>query len=137
MRSISMENAAGSNDRQPRRTDVCGVEMLHSLGVVAKIVRRLADREVNPQPLRRFQPRRGQGGFHPFEQAVVIAGDGTAPDQIVVASSQHRRDLYRAFEACTGLVEAAELGRQCPSRSWAMAFFGSTASICRNTCSAS
>ena len=44
--------------------------MLHGQGVVAKIVRRLADREVKPQALRRFQPRRGQGGFHPLKKTV-------------------------------------------------------------------
>ena len=91
---------------------VCGVEMLHGQGVVAKIVRRLADREVKPQALRRFQPRRGQGGFHPLKQTVVIARDGATPDQIVVASRQQRRDRDRAFEAFAGLVETAELREQ-------------------------
>ncbi len=46
---------------------VCGVEMLHGQGVVAKIIRRLADREVKPQALRRFQSRRGERGFHPLQ----------------------------------------------------------------------
>src|SRR5208282_5090768 len=38
-----------------------------------------------------------------------MARDRAAPDQIVVASRQQRRDRDRAFEACTGLVETAEL----------------------------
>ena len=93
---------------------VCGVEMLHGQGVVAKILRRLADREVNPQALHRFQSRRGQGGLHRLKQTVVvvIARDRAAPDQFVVASRQHRRDRDRAFEACTSLVETAELSEQ-------------------------
>ncbi len=91
---------------------VCGVEMLHGQGVVAKIVRRLADREVKPQALRRVQPRRGQGGFHPLKQTVVIARDTAAADQIVVASRQQRRDRDRALEAFAGLVETAELREQ-------------------------
>ena len=36
--------------------------------------------------------------------------DGAAPDQIVVASRQQRRDRDRPLEARTGLVETAELG---------------------------
>ena len=91
---------------------VCGVEMLHGQGVVAKIVRRLADREVKPQALRRFQSRRGERGFHPLKQTVVIARDRAAPDQIVVASRQQRRDRDRALEAFAGLVETAELREQ-------------------------
>jgi hypothetical protein len=50
--------------------------------------------------------------LHPLKQTVVIACDGTAPNQFVVASCQGRRDRDRAFEACTGLVETAELGEQ-------------------------
>ena len=91
---------------------VCGIKMLHGQGVVAKIFRRLADREVKPQALRRFQPRRGQGSFHLLKQTVVIAGDRATPDQIVVASRQQRRDRDRAFEARAGLVEAAEFREQ-------------------------
>ena len=84
--------------------------MLHGQAVVAKILRRLTDREVNSQELRRFQSRRGQGGLHLLQQTagIVIARDGAASYQLVVASRQHRRDRDRAFEACTGLVETAE-----------------------------
>ena len=91
---------------------VCGVEMLHGQGVVAKILRRLADREVKPQALPRFQPRRGQGALHRLKQTAVNARDRAAPDQIVVASRQQRRDRDRSFEARTGLVETAELREQ-------------------------
>ena len=86
--------------------------MLHGQGVVAKILSRLADREVKPQALRRFQPRSGQSGLHPLKQTVVIARDRTTADQIVVAPRQQRCDGDRAFEACTGLVKAAELREQ-------------------------
>ena len=47
-----------------------------------------------------------------MKQAVVIAGDATTPDQVVVASRQQRRDRDRAFKACAGLVETAEVGEQ-------------------------
>ncbi len=72
--AVDLDGERGRVER-PRAPahSVCGVEMLHGQGVVAKIVRRLADREVKPQALRRFQPRRGQGGFHPLQQTVVIA----------------------------------------------------------------
>ena len=86
--------------------------MLHGQGVVAKILRRLADREVKPQALPGFQSRRGQGGLHPLKQTVVIARDGATPDQIVAASRQQRRDRDRAFEARAGLVETAEVREQ-------------------------
>ena len=88
--------------------------MLHRQGVVAKIFRRLANREVNPQALRRFQSRCRHGGSHRFKQTLIIvfARDRTAPNQFVVASRQHRRDRDRAFEACAGLVETAELRQQ-------------------------
>ncbi|HEY6290894.1 MAG TPA: hypothetical protein VI455_04930 [Terriglobia bacterium] len=86
--------------------------MLHGQGVAAKILRRLADREVKPQALRRFQPRRGQGGFHPLKQTVVVTRDGATPDQIIVASRQQRRDRDRTLEAFAGLVETAELREQ-------------------------
>ena len=88
---------------------ICRVEMLHGQGVVAKIVRRLADRKVKPQALRRFQPRRGQGGFHLLKQTDVIARDRATPDQIIVASRQQRRDRDRALEAFAGILETAEL----------------------------
>ena len=55
------------------RTVVCGVEMLHRQPVVAKIIRRLADRKVKPQPLRHFKPCRVKGNFHPLEQTFTIA----------------------------------------------------------------
>ena len=111
-RSISMvERGRVERGRAPAH-GVGGVEMLHRQGVVAKIVRRLADREVKPQALRRFQPRRGEGGFHPLQQTVVSARDGATPDQIVVASRQQRRDRDRAREAFAGLVETAELREQ-------------------------
>src|SRR5258707_231598 len=79
-----------------------------------RIVRRLADREVKPQALRRFQPLRGHGGFHSLKKAVVIviARDGTTPDQLVVASRQQRRDRDRALEAFAGLIKTAELREQ-------------------------
>jgi hypothetical protein len=86
--------------------------MLHRQGVVPKILCRLADREVKPQALPRFQPRRGQGGFHPLKQTVVITRDGATPDQVVVASSQQRRERDRVLEASAGLVETAELREQ-------------------------
>jgi hypothetical protein len=85
------------------------VEMLHGQGIVAQIVRRLADREVKPQALRCFQPRREQCGFHPSKQILVIARDPAAPDQIIVASRQQRRDRDRALKAFAGLVEMAKL----------------------------
>ena len=90
-----------------------GIEMLHGQGVVAKIVRRLAHREVKPQALRRFEPRRGQRGFHSLNKTVVAARvfirNPAAADQIVVASCQQRRDRHRALETFAGLVETAEL----------------------------
>ena len=107
-----MENAAESNDAAAPAHFVGGVEMLHRQGVVAKIVGRFADRQVKPQTLRRFQPRRGERGFHPLKQTVVIARYGTTPDQIVVASRQQRRDRDGALEAFAGLVETAELREQ-------------------------
>jgi len=89
-----------------------GVEMLHCQGIVAKIVRRLADREVKPHALRRFEARRLQSGSHPLKQTVVIARDTATPDQIIVASRQQRRDRDRPLEAFSGLVETAELTEQ-------------------------
>src|SRR5260370_1352883 len=58
--------------------------------------------KTKPLALRRFQPRRGQGGFHPVQQTVVIARDAATPDPIVVASCQQRRDRDRAVEAFVG-----------------------------------
>ena len=83
--------------------------MAHGQGVVAKIIRRLADREVKPVALRRFEPRGGQGSFHSLKQTVVIARDGPTPHQIVVAARQQRCDRDRVFEAFAGLVETAKL----------------------------
>ena len=60
--------------------------MLHGQAIVAKILGRLSNREVEAQALPRFQSRIGQGGLHLLQQSIVIARDPTAPDQIVVAS---------------------------------------------------
>jgi hypothetical protein len=83
--------------------------MLHGQGIVAKIFGRFADREVEPQALRRFQAWRVESGLHSLKQAVVIACDGAAPDQIVVASSQQRSDCDRALKAFASLIETAKL----------------------------
>ena len=86
--------------------------MPHSQSVIAKIVRRLADRKVKPMSLRRFQPRRGQSSLHLFKQTVIIARDAAAADQIVIASRQQRRKRNGALEAFASLVETAKLGEQ-------------------------
>jgi NADH pyrophosphatase NudC (nudix superfamily) len=85
--------------------------MLHGQSVVAKILRSLADREMKPQSLRRFEHRRSERSFHSLKQPIVIiiARNRTTPDQFVVASRQQRRDRDRAIEAFAGFVETAEL----------------------------
>ena len=113
IRLVDLDGERGRVERQRVPAHgVCGVEILHGQGVVAKIIRRFAQREVEPHTLGRFQSRRGQRGFHPFQQTVVIARDPAAPYQIVIASRQQRRDRDRAFEALAGLVETAELREQ-------------------------
>jgi hypothetical protein len=107
-----MENADESNDAQPRRTASAASKCCMAKAVVAKILRRLSNREVNTLALPRFQPWRRQGGLHLLKETVVIARDRAAADQIVVASRQQRRNRDRAFETCTGLVEAADLREQ-------------------------
>src|SRR5579862_804746 len=86
--------------------------MLHGQAVVAKILRRFANSQVNPLALTRFQSWRGQGGLHLLKQTIVIARNRAATDQLVVAPRQQWRDGYRAFEACAGFVEAAELRKK-------------------------
>jgi hypothetical protein len=115
---------------------VCGVEMLHGQGVVAKIVRRLADREVKPQALRRFQPRRGQAASIRCSRpsSALVTGD-TGPDRSsfppAAARSRWRVRSIRGPRR-NGRTQRAD----CPAII-RHGVLGSSASVSRSTCSAS
>jgi hypothetical protein len=55
---------------------VCGAEMLHGQGVVAKILRRLADSRGEAAGVAPLPAPEWPGRFHPLKQTVVIARDG-------------------------------------------------------------
>ena len=98
--------------RQGPAHGVGGVQMPHRQGVVAEVVRSLAEREPNPQALRRLEARGGERGFHLRNQILLRGHDRAAPDKIVPASRHQRRERDSAREAIVGLVETAVLGEQ-------------------------
>ena len=60
--------------------------MLHGQRVVAKVIRRLAEREVQPHALGRFQPGVSSAASIRAAGHRHRCGHGAAADQIVVAS---------------------------------------------------
>ena len=124
--AVDLRVERGGIERSRARAQGVGrVEVLHRQGVVAKIVRGLAQGEVNPQALLHFQPRRGEGGFHARNQIGIGRRDGATPDEIVVASRHAAaRCVIARVKQSWASSKRPDSASRLPSRSCAMAFGG-------------
>jgi hypothetical protein len=80
--------------------------------LIAKIVRGLAQGEMHPHAMRRFQSRGGEGRLHALNQIRIGRRDGTTPHEIVVAARHQRRVGNRTRETFARLLETTALGEQ-------------------------